>query len=215
MRGERNSQENQRGRTAVRQDAPEVPNLISMSYPTRNQVAAGNRRSGPRGAQVWFGALIALLLMALPGPSWGAGTVNAVVNVNAPLAASAQLTLNPTVINFPNADPDAVPSIPANENPVQVTANVSTGTNKIATLTALAQGDLVSGSNTILISNVTWTPGGSGFIGGTMSKSAAQPVGQWRGPGTYKGSLSFFLNNSWSYATGNYTQRVTFTLTAP
>jgi hypothetical protein len=159
-------------------------------------------------------ALIAVIL-AVAEPSWGAGTVSAVVNINAPLASSAQLTLNPTVINFRNADPDALPSIPANENPVQVTANVTTGNNKTVTLKALAQGDLVSGSDTIPISNVTWTTSSSGFSGGTMSRSAAQPVGQWKGPGTYTGTVSFFLNNSWSYATGNYTQRVTFTLTAP
>ena len=166
------------------------------------------------GAKVWLGTLMALLLMALPGPSWGAGTVSAVVNVIAPLASSAQLTLNPLTISFPNANPDTVPSISANM-PVQVTANVTTGAYNTATLTALAQGDLISGSNTIAITNVTWTATGTGFVAGTMSKSAAQSVGQWRGPGTYTGTLSFFLKNSWSYATGNYTQGVIFTLTAP
>lgn len=178
-------------------------------------LAPGERWLGCLGAKVWLGTLMALLLLALPGPSWGAGAVSAVVTLNAPVPSSAQLTLNPTTINFPNADPDTVSSIPANENPVQVTANVTTGNNKVVNLTALAQGDLVSGSNTIMISNVTWTPSGAGFSGGTMSKSAAQPVGQWRGPGDYTGTVSFFLKNSWSYATGNYTQRVTFTLTAP
>ena len=89
----------------------------------------------------------------------------------------------PSTINFPDADPDTVPSIPATENPVQVTANVTTGNNKTVTLTALAQGDLVSGSNTIPISNVTWTASGNGFSAGTMSKSAAQQVGRWTGTG--------------------------------
>jgi hypothetical protein len=158
---------------------------------------------------------MALVLLTLPGPSWGAGTVSSVVTLNAPMSASAQLTINPLTINFPNADPDAMPSIPANENPVQVTANVTTGNNKTVTLTALAQGDLVSGGDSIAISNVTWTASGGGFSGGTLSKRAAMPVGTWTGPGTYTGTLSFFLKNSWSYASGNYTQRVTFTLTAP
>jgi hypothetical protein len=159
-------------------------------------------------------ALIALVL-AFAEPSWGAGTVSAVVNVNAPLASSAQLTLTPLTINFPNADPDAVPSIPATGNPVQVTANATTGVGQTVNLRALAQGDLVSGSNTIAISKVTWTASGTGFRAGTMNKSTSQLVGQWTGPGTRTGTLSFFLANSWSYATGNYTQRVTFTLTAP
>lgn len=161
-----------------------------------------------------FLALIALVL-AFAEPSWGAGTVSAVVTINALAPSAAQLTLAPLTINFPNADPDAVPSIPATQNPVQVTANVTTGNNKTVTLTALAQGDLMSGSNTIPITNVTWTTSSSGFSGGTLSKSTAQQVGRWRGPGTYTGMLSFFLANSWSYAAGNYTQRVTFTLTAP
>jgi hypothetical protein len=177
-------------------------------------LASGEWRSGRLEAKLWLGTLMALVLMALPGASWGAGTVTAVVTIEAPLASSAQLTLNPLAISFPNADPDAVPSISANI-PVQVTANVSTKKNNTATLTALAQGDLVSGSNTIAISNVTWTASGSGFSGGTLSKSTAQSVGQWQGSGTRTGTLNFFLKNSWSYATGNYTQRVTFTLTAP
>ncbi len=125
--------------------------------------------------------------------------------------------LNPTAISFANANPDAVPSIPAN-SPVAVTAYVTTKSYNTATLTALAQGDLISGSNSIAISNVTWTASGSGFSGGTMSKSAPQSVAQWQGsspPSGYQGILSFSLRNSWSYATGNYTQRVTFTLTAP
>ena len=177
-------------------------------------LASGAWRSDRLGAKVWLGTLMALLLTALPGPSWGAGTVSQVVTLAAPLASSAQLTLNPLAISFANANPDTVPSISAN-SPVAVTANVSTGANQTATLTALAQGDLISGSDTIAISNVTWTASGTGFSGGTMSKSTAQSVGQWRGSGTYTGTLNFSLKNSWSYATGNYTQKVTFTLTAP
>jgi hypothetical protein len=194
---------------------PNPHNWKSMSDSRTKPLAARKWRSGRLGAKVWLGTLMALLLTALPGPSWGAGTVTAVVNVEAALASSAQLTLNPTTINFPNASPDTVPSIPSTQNPVQVTARVTTGVNKTVPLTALAQGDLVSGSNTIAISNVTWTASGNGFSDGTMNKSTAQSVGRWRGSGTYSGTLSFFLHNSWSYATGNYTQRVTFTLTAP
>ncbi|MFI5330762.1 MAG: hypothetical protein ACHQ2F_06975 [Desulfobaccales bacterium] len=158
---------------------------------------------------------MALLLTALPGPSWGALTANTMVTVAAPMASSAQLTLSPLTINFPDADPGTVPSIPATGNPVSVTVNATTGYLQTVTLTALAQGDLVSGGSTIPISNVTWTASGSGFSGGTMSKSVAQQVGRWTGSGTRTGTLSFFLSNSWSYATGNYTQKVTFTLTAP
>jgi hypothetical protein len=170
-------------------------------------------RAGLPGAKMILTALMALVF-AGAGPARGAFTANAVVNVNAPLASTAQLILNPTTINFPDAAPDTVPSIPANST-VAVTANATTGTTSTVTLQALAQGDLVSGANSIPISNVTWTAGGAGFVAGTMSKTTAQSVGRWTGSGTRYGTLSFFLHNSWSYATGNYTQRVTFTLTAP
>ena len=139
-------------------------------------LGSGAWRSGRLGAKVWLGILMALLLLALPGPSWGALTANTMVTVAAPMASSAQLTLSPLTINFPDADPSTVTSIPATQNPVSVMVNASTGAGNTVTLTALAQGDLVSGGSTIPISNVTWTASGNGFSAGTMSKSSAQ---QW------------------------------------
>ena len=158
--------------------------------------------------------VIALVFCGLAAPA-GAFNTNAEVNINAPLASSALLTITPSSINFPNADPDTVPSIPASENPVTVTANAQISKNQTATLTAIALGDLVSGSNTIPIGNVTWAASGSGFRAGTMSKTTSQLAGSWTKSGNYSGTFSFFLHNSWSYATGNYTQTVTYTLTAP
>jgi hypothetical protein len=157
---------------------------------------------------------MALILMAFETQA-AAFSTSAVVNVNAPLASSAQLTITPSSINFPNADPDTVPSIPATENPVSVTANAQTTLFNIITLEVIARGDLVSGGNTIAIGNVRWTATGSGFRAGTMSKTTPQLAGRWFLSGSRSGTFSFFLNNSWSYATGNYSQTVTYTLTAP
>jgi hypothetical protein len=158
--------------------------------------------------------LIVLVFCGLAAPAAALNT-NVEVGINAPLASSAQLTITPSSINFPNADPDTVPSIKANENPVTVTANAQTlGTNTV-TLSALARGDLISGSNTIAIGNVTWTATGTGYRAGTMSRTTPQTAGRWTGSGYRTGTFSFFLKNSWSYATGNYTQTVTYTLTAP
>ncbi|MEW6657605.1 MAG: hypothetical protein AB1424_02985 [Thermodesulfobacteriota bacterium] len=137
------------------------------------------------------------------------------VDINANIGSSAQLIITPSAINFRDADPDTMPSIPANENPVTVMASAQTTGNKTVTLTVIAYGDLVSGNDRILIDNVTWTATGSGFSGGTMSKITPQTAGRWRRSGTRTGTFSFFLKNSWSYATGNYSQTVTYTLTSP
>jgi len=170
-----------------------------------------------RRGKLWQGLaipLIALVFCGLVAPAAGFNT-NTEVSINAPLASSALLTITPSYINFPNADPDTVPSIPANENPVNVTASAQTSGNKTVTLSVIAHGDLISGSSTIPIGNVSWTPGGSGFLAGTLSKTTPTPAGSWQRSGDRTGTFSFFLNNSWSYATGNYTQTVTYTLTAP
>jgi len=137
------------------------------------------------------------------------------LTVNAAVSARAKLTLDPTTINFPDSDPDTVPSISATENPVDVTAKVRTGAASNATLTCLAGGDLVSGGDTIAISTVTWTATGAGFVAGTMSRLAAQSAGSWTGSGNYSGTFSYALANSWDYEIGNYTATVTYTLTAP
>jgi len=155
---------------------------------------------------------LGLVLMAT-----GAFAVTATQNltVNATVSARATLSIGQTSIHFPDADPDATPSVPANENAVSVTAKVRTGSASTATLTHLAAGDLVSGSDTILIGNVTWTVTGTGFQAGTMNKTTAQTAASWTGSGNRSGTFSYFLANSWSYATGSYTASSTYTLTAP
>lgn len=176
-------------------------------------VLLGHRNSGGKSCLVW------VLLMAGLCSGWlseaQAFSTNTTVDVAAAIGSAAQLTITPSAINFRDADPDAMPSIPANENPVTVVAYAQTTGNKTVTITVIAAGDLVSGNDRILIDNVTWTATGSGFSGGTMSKTTPQTAGSWRRSGTRMGTFSFFLKNSWSYATGNYSQTVTYTLTSP
>ncbi len=163
--------------------------------------------------------LVFVLLLVGIFVGWVSGaeafSTNTTVDVSAGIDSAAQLTITPSAINFRDADADALPSIPANENPVSVTAYAQTTGNKTITLTVIAAGDLVSGNDRILIGNVTWTATGSGFSGGTMSKTTPQTAGSWQRSGTRMGTFSFFLNNSWAYATGNYSQTVTYTLTSP
>ncbi len=167
-----------------------------------------------------FVVAMALISLSLP-LSLNAGTSIVITDVNASSTCSATLTINTASISFPNADPGVVPNIPANENPVSVTANVQIDDGSTATLTALAGGDLVSGSDKIAINNVSWTVTGSagntgGLVAGTLSKDNPVLAGSWTQSGTYTtGSFLFFLANSWSYATGTYSQTVTYTITAP
>lgn len=159
--------------------------------------------------------LTVIALLVLLNATAQAATTTSNLTVNTTIAARAILILGSASVNFPDSDPTSVPSIGATENPVSVTARIRTGSASVATLTAQTGGDLVSGGNTIAISNVTWTATGTGFVAGTMNKAVGQPVGSWTGSGEQTGSNSYFLANSWNYATGVYTATVTYTLTAP
>lgn len=128
------------------------------------------------------------------------------------IAPRLSVTLGMSSINFSQANPDLVLSIGANENPVSVTVKAQVGST--VTLTCQASNDLISGTNVIPALNVSWTATGSGFTAGTLSKTSPQLAGQWTGVGSWSGTFSFRLANSWSYATGVYSMSVIFTATA-
>jgi len=166
-----------------------------------------------------FMVAIALKSLSLP-LSLNADTSIVMTDVNATSTCSATLTINSSSITFPSANPDLVLSVPATQNPVSVNASVQIDDKSTVTLTALAGGDLVSGTDTIPINAVSWTASGSGdneggLIAGIMKKSTPVLAGSWTQSGTYSGAFSFFLANSWSYAPGTYSQTVTYTITAP
>jgi len=128
---------------------------------------------------------------------------------------TATLTLGVASVSFPPADPDSTPQIGAMENPVSVTVKIRSATDAIIDLSVLAAGDLVSGGDSISISRVSWTAAGSGFVGGALSKTGPQAVGQWFGRNVdVQGSLWFWLANSWDYPSGTYSQTLILTLAA-
>ncbi len=138
------------------------------------------------------------------------------VTTNYNIGARAKLTVSPSTINFPDADPTLVPLVAATENPVVVTVKIRKDPSAAVTATLVCQGGpLVSGGDTIASSNITWTAAGTGFTGGTLNSATPQTVGSWSASGSYAGNLVFRLNNLWSYATGTYTGSITYTLTAP
>jgi hypothetical protein len=134
--------------------------------------------------------------------------------LNASINGQARLSLSTLAITFPDADPDTVPSIPAAQGPVTISAKARTSLNGAVTLTIQAADQLRSGLDTIPASQVTWTATGSGFTNGTLSAASAQIVAAWTGSGVHSGTQSFFFRNLWSYATGIYTVTMTFTLSA-
>jgi hypothetical protein len=140
-------------------------------------------------------------------------------------AITLTLTITPSTISFPDANPRATPSIPANTTvDIYVKVAGAKAPDRWA-VRALAAGDLASGSFTIPIANVTWTAtpvAGSCSncvcVAGTMSKSAGQTMFSGQGNTAASGRTcrySFFLANSWTYRLGFYSQVVTITVTSP
>ena len=167
----------------------------------------------------WKWAVWALLpLLTFLGPGAYAASVDQVtVDIGILFATGATLTLGTNAINFPNADPDTTPSIPASQNPVTVRCRVTGASNSNVTLNVQAGGNLVSGGNSIPINRVTWTVTGTGYVPGTMNTTSVL-AGSWPNTGgtrNFNGRFSYFLQNAWNYATGNYTATVTYTLLAP
>jgi hypothetical protein len=137
------------------------------------------------------------------------------ITLSTNIATRAKLAFGSSAISFPSANPDSVPSVPSNVNPVSVTSSARTGSSQSVKLTCLAVGDLISGTSAIVISNVRWTATGAGYLPGAMSRNGSIPAGTWTGPGQRTGTFSYFLANSWSYTIGNYSTSINYTLTAP
>jgi len=125
-------------------------------------------------------------------------------------ADKISITVATSTIRFQDSNPDLTPSVPAVENPVAVSVDFSG--NGTWVLQVIANGDLISGAEVIPINRVSWTSSGAAFVPGTLSKSSGQTVASGGKSNTpFNGSLRFFLQNSWNYATGNYGQSLTFT----
>ena len=125
------------------------------------------------------------------------------------------LSVSPLTISFPSADPDTTPLVAT--APVVVTVRVRQNQGPW-TLTVLAGGDLIAGTATVDITNVSWTATPAPpYQNGTLSKTVAQRLASGTGNvnPAQNGSITFRLVNSWTYSAGNYTQTVVFTLSSP
>jgi hypothetical protein len=140
----------------------------------------------------------------------------AVVGGGSAGAQQLQLQINPRRVTFNSADPDTTPVVTA--QPIVITYRVRNNGNGPWRLTVLAEGDLVDGPSIIDIGHVTWTAmPAPPFQNGTLSKTVEQVLASGNGEvnPAADGSVVFQLANSWNYTTGQYTQTVVFTLSAP
>jgi len=157
--------------------------------------------------------VVAALLVA--GALVDAASLSRTATATATINAVARLTLSSASLAFPDADPDTTPAIPATGGAITITAKARTTIGDTVTLVVQAADDLRSGLDTILATQLRWTSTGTGFVAGTMSKTAAQSVASWTSSGAWSGTQSYTLLNSWTYATGTYSTTLTYTLTAP
>jgi len=163
---------------------------------------------------VWSGVAAAAAVLMMSSPAFAqAASDTKTVTVTANVNAKAKLTLGSNAATFADADPDVTPLLSATAISIDIKARTSAAGN--VTLTVQSGGDLVSGSDSIAINQLTWTATGTNFAAGTMSKTAAVSVGSWAGSGTPSGTQTYKLVNSWSYNTGAYTATITYTLSAP
>jgi hypothetical protein len=167
---------------------------FEMRAPSSLNKSRVNARIGTGLAPTWIAVLAGAMLLLPCGRA---------------AADKISLTLGTSIIQFQDANPDTTPSVQA-VSPVPVTVNFDG--NGTWVLQILANGDLVSGANTIPINRISWTASGVTFMNGTLSKSTAQTVATGnKQTSDASGTLRFFLQNSWNYATGSYGQSLTFT----
>jgi len=163
-----------------------------------------------------FSLACAVALVALVAGAVNAApaTSTANVTVSATVSATAKLALGASAISFADKDPDTFPSVLQTESAITISAKAKTSTGSTVTLTVVSGGNLVSGTDNIAITNITWAVTGTGFVAGTLN-TTAQPLASWTNSGTWSGTQTYTLANSWAYRTGSYSATLTYTLTAP
>jgi hypothetical protein len=160
---------------------------------------------------VWSAVTAAAFLICASPAS--AQLAQANVNATVTVGNLARLTITGGPIDFPDSDPDTVPTIVSAPVDVSARARVAPATSLSVTVVASAT-HFDTSTNTIPVSNMTWTVSGAPFVAGTMS-TTAQPLGNWTGPGNQTTTQTYSLVNSWAYAPGTYSVTLTYTLATP
>jgi hypothetical protein len=115
-------------------------------------------------------------------------------------------------VNFPDADPDMTPVI----GPSDVRIRIFATDRAPWVLTIQADTDLLSGTDMIPASNISWVPvPRPPFQAGTLSTVMPQLLGSGPNRVIVWGRLYFYMQNSWGYSPGNYTGTATITMSQP
>lgn len=149
--------------------------------------------------------------------------------VNIQASVSGSLVISQPSLTFAASNPSASPVIPAN-SPVSAFISITGARpSRTWTLDVKALGpNLVSGSDTIPVNNVSWTATGTMTAGNGSITVTTGPVplstnvvttasgseGN-RDPFTATVTYNFSFADSWDFVPGTYAQTVQFTLTAP
>ena len=157
------------------------------------------------------------ILLVVHLPAVFGETVQVPLTIRAEVKNVSKLELDSTTILFElgGVNPDVAPIIESASSQITVQCKARAGANTDVSLTILAGGDLISGSDVILINNINWIASGNGFINGTMDKTFPQTMGGWKGGGVYTGQISFRLINRWEYSSGDYLTTALLTLVVP
>jgi len=162
--------------------------------------------------------ILSVVLLAAGG-LFAQSTKDLTMTVN--LSAWYDLSLSAASISFTDVAPTAAAapataSIAANEGAINVRAFAVTEKGKTLSLTVKANGDLVSGSDTIGIGAISWASTGSGYVDGAMATSNVT-AGSWTGSilHWHEGSFTYsFLRDYTTQTPGAYTASATYTLSA-
>ena len=126
------------------------------------------------------------------------------------------LTVTPGTFTFPASDPDLVPIITASQTIDVGWKAAGLGSKGAWHLSIRANTDLLSGSDSIPVTNISWTAGAplaSGTALTTTDQTLVSGVGNMAV--IQHSLLTFSLKNQWTYKAGNYSTTIVFTLSAP
>lgn len=172
------------------------------------------RRTPPRRLSLAL-LLSVSLVTALAGTVSAAPstTDTATLSAQVNIAAKAKLSLDTARLTFPDADPSGG-AVPADQA-VNVSASARTSAKGAVTLTVKAGSDLLSGSDTIPASAISWRSASPGFLSAGTIDTVDQTVANWTGSGQHNGTLTFSFANGWQYPVGTYNANLIFTLSSP